>query len=271
MVFREITNRIMDFGQKYILTFLGLIAFPIFLHAQDFKHELLGRVQSSDGEVADVYIVNANSKKSTITDKGGYFSILAGLQDTLVFSAVQYKRKELVVNHSVLTSKFLFVPLEEMVTQLDEVVLMPFGLIGDLAMDAKPESVVTASTLGLPNAYVVPRIQSERMLYTAKTWMPNGKLSIDPAINWLSGRTLMLRKRVARDYQQKVMEQLERFYTDSLLVSTLNLPQSKINDFLYFCEVDPEFKNLIGLDDKLQLLEFFKEKKEEYLDLVTSP
>lgn len=262
----------MGFRQKHIIFLVGAFTFTGFLHAQDFARVLEGRIQSPNGEVADVYVVNTNTKKSTITDKEGYFSIQVSLRDTLVFSAVQFKRKKLEVNYEVLTTKFLSVSMEEAVTQLDEVVLMPYGLIGDLSKDAKPQGVVTASTLGLPNAYVVPKTQSERMLYTAKTWDFKGtSICMDPAINWLSGRTLMLRKRVARDYQQKSMEQLERFYSDSLLVSTLRIPIAKINDFLFFCEVDPGFKDLMELDDKLQMLEFFKMKEGQYLDLAISP
>ncbi|MCG2461210.1 carboxypeptidase-like regulatory domain-containing protein [Flavobacteriaceae bacterium F89] len=262
----------MILAQRHIVFFLGVLLFPVLLHGQNFTQKLAGRVQNPDRQVSDVYVVNINNKKSTITDTNGYFTIPVRFQDTLIFSAVQFKRMEIVVSYDILTSKFLLVPLEETITQLDEVVLMPYGLVGDLKRDVKPESVVTASTLGLPNAYVIPRTQSERLLYTAKTWDFKGtSICMDPAINWLSGRTLMLRKRVARDYQQKEMEQLERFYTDSLLISTLKIPNTKINDFLYFCEVDPEFKDLMDRDDKLQLLEFFKVKEGEYLTLTKSP
>lgn len=258
----------MEVVKKHIVVFLGTLVFPLLLHGQDFSEKLLGRVQSIDMDVADVYVINTSSKKSTITDVEGDFAIPVRLKDTLVFSSVQFKRKEIVITREVLTAKFLLVPLEEGVTELNEVVVMPYKLTGDLTKDTKTERVATASSLGLPNAYVIPKTQSERLLYTAKTWLPNGQLCLDPAINWLSGRTLMLRKRVARDQHQELLQGLERFYPDSLLVSTLEIPETKILDFIYFCEIDPTFDNLVDLDDKLKLLEFFRKKSREYLALA---
>lgn len=259
----------MDFAQKHIVVFLGSMIFPILLHGQDIAQKLSGRLRSADADVGDIYVLNKNSKISTISDAVGRFTISVKPKDTLVFSAIQFKRKEIVVTREILTAKFLLVPLEEEVTELNEVVVMPYKLTGDLKMDAKSETVVTASTLRLPNAYIVPKIQSERMLFTATDWNFKGtSICMDPAINWLSGRTLMLRRRVTRDLYQKKMKQLKRFYPDSLLVVTLEIPETKIYDFIYFCEEDPIFDSLVDLDDKLNLLEFFRKKSLEYLALA---
>lgn len=52
------------------------------------------------------------------------------LNDTLVFSAVQFKRKEIVVTEEVLNTRLLFVPLQDVLTELQEVVVMPYNLTG---------------------------------------------------------------------------------------------------------------------------------------------
>jgi len=64
--------------------------------AQEFSTKLEGRVYSKDAHVAATHVSNISSKKGPITDAGGFFTILVKLNDTLVFSAVQYKRKEVV-------------------------------------------------------------------------------------------------------------------------------------------------------------------------------
>lgn len=59
--------------------------------------ELTGIVKNPNNSVADVLVVNINSKKSTITDIKGFFSIEVKLRDTLQFSAVNYSNKEIVI------------------------------------------------------------------------------------------------------------------------------------------------------------------------------
>ena len=126
-------------------------------NAQEFSTKLEGQVYSTDADVAATHVSNISSNKGTIADAEGFFTISVQLNDTLVFSAVQYKRKEVVVNLEVLKSKFLRVALEASLTELDEVVVTPYNLSGDLNRDVgtiEVGNIVTASTLGLPNANV---------------------------------------------------------------------------------------------------------------------
>jgi len=54
---------------------------------------LEGRVYANDNDVTGVVVQNTTTERATITDIDGYFSIPVSLNDTLVFSAVQLKRK----------------------------------------------------------------------------------------------------------------------------------------------------------------------------------
>ncbi|NNE75444.1 MAG: hypothetical protein HKN31_00020, partial [Pricia sp.] len=175
----------------FVLFFLVTLS----IQAQNyFSEKLQGRVYSKDGDVAATHVLNTTTRRATITDNTGFFAIPAKLNDTLVFSAVQYKRKEIVVTLSVLESKLLLIPLEEALTELDEVVVTPYNLSGNISTDLKSlviEPVVTTSTLGLPNAYVMPITKAQRELHTATTG--GGIVPLFPIINGISGRTKMLK------------------------------------------------------------------------------
>ena len=176
---------------------LGLVLLTSSVRSQDvFSGKLEGRVYSEDGDVAATHVLNMTTQRATITDINGFFSIPVTLNDTLVFSAVQYKRKEIVVTSGMLESKLLLIPLEEFLTELDEVVVTPYNLTGDIVKDLGSldiEPVVTTSTLDLPNAYVKPITKAERELYAATA---NPYMSFDPLINAITGRTKMLKNRV---------------------------------------------------------------------------
>lgn len=74
--------------------------------------------------------------------------------------------------------------MEAVLTELDEVVVTPYNLTGDITRDLKRIStapVVTASTLGLPNAHVRKMDQNERLINQATS---GGHRSLEPDIEW---------------------------------------------------------------------------------------
>lgn len=232
-----------------------------------FSDKIEGRVYSDDGDVAATHVLNTTTQRATITDNDGFFAIPARLNDTLVFSAVQYKRKEIVVTLSILESKLLLIPLEEALMELDEVVVTPYNLSGDISRDLSHlniDPVVTSSTLGLPNAYVKPISKAERELYTATTG--GGFIPLNPIINGISGRTKMLKNRIKRNEKYARTERVREFYVDSLYTTELKIPEDKIDDFLYFCEVDTVFQSLVDTHDRLAIWEFMRKKSLVYLE-----
>jgi len=251
---------------KNNLLFLGFLLISTSLGAQSlFSKKIEGRVYSKDGDVAATTVQNISTKRATITDIDGFFQIGANLNDTLIFSAVQFKRKEVVVTKEILQSRFLNVPLEDALTQLDEVVVTPYNLSGDITKDInviKTEPVVTASTLGLPNAYVLPITKAERELFEASTG--GGIIPLNPILNGISGRTKMLKKRVARNKLYSRTERVKAFYADSLFRKDLKIPEEKIDDLLYFCEVDTAFQTIVDTKDKIKIWEFIRKKSIVY-------
>jgi hypothetical protein len=208
--------------------------------------------------------LNTTTNRATITDIDGFFSIQANLNDTLLFSAVQYKKKELVVTAEVLAQKTLSVLLEESMTVLDEVIVTPYNLSGDIAKDLqviRTEPVVTAQTVGLPNAYVRVPSKAERELFAATA---NPFMSFDPLINAITGRTKMLKKRLERDKLYSRTERVREFYPDSIFRIDLKIPENKIDDLLYFCEIDTAFQTIVDSHDRLKIWDFIRRKSVLY-------
>ncbi|WP_339715668.1 carboxypeptidase-like regulatory domain-containing protein [uncultured Kriegella sp.] len=230
-----------------------------------FSNRVEGRVYSKDGDVAATHVLNTTSKKAAITDSNGFFSITALLNDTLVFSAVQYKRRSIVVTAEILDSKFLQVPLEDALTQLDEVIVMPYNLTGDMAADLKrmePGLIVSSSTLDLPNADVEVISQSERKVHEATTG--GGIIPLFPIINGISGRTKMLKGHVKRDKKYERTQRVREFYADSLFTTALKIPEAKIPDFMYFCEVDSVFQRIVDSHDQIKIWEYLGKRSAIY-------
>ncbi|AIZ41657.1 carboxypeptidase-like regulatory domain-containing protein [Cellulophaga baltica] len=232
------------------------------LHAQDTaSKEIAGRVSSADGDVAATHVLNISLQKAAITDIDGFFTITARLNDTLVFSAVQFQRKELVMTKELLASKSLNINLEPSLNALDEVVVMPFNLSGQLGRDMNRIEIdppLTAASLGLPNAFVKKMSQAERKAFSARSGGP-----LLTALNALTGETKRLRLISDREAKYSRTEFIRKAYHDSLYVKQLKIPADKINDFMYFCEIDSSFA-AIDKKDNLSIWEFMLQKSMAY-------
>ncbi|WP_431128145.1 hypothetical protein [Flagellimonas flava] len=253
------------------LLFLFTI-FSVTLYAQQTgTKQLRGRVYSTNEDVVGVVVQNLTSQRAVITDIDGNFSILVALQDTLAFSAVQFQRKLIVVNDVVYNTSFISVPLEEFVNELKEVVVRPYDLSGDLNQDLDQlqlEKDVSAEALGLPNAHAKIPTQSERKLQQASFGKFNVGMiltpPLDPIINAITGRTKMLKNRVKVDKTYARTQRVQGFYADSLISTNLKIPVEKLDDFMYFCEVDEDFQRTVDSHDKLKIWDFMVAKSRAY-------
>ncbi|APQ16506.1 hypothetical protein [Maribacter hydrothermalis] len=247
---------------SFLLIFLLMSAVSV---AQIGKSKNLeGKVYSDDGDVAATHVLNLTTKRATITDVNGFFTITVNMLDTLEFSAIQYKKKIVVVSTAILESKFISVGLEDALNELDEVTVTPYNLSGNLLKDLPTlelDPIVTASTLGLPNAYVKIPTKAERELSAATA---NPIMSFDPLLNALSGRTKMLKKRVERNKLYDRTERIRNFYADSIFQKQLKIPIEKIDDFLYFCEVDAKFQRIVDTHDQIEIWEYMRNRSVLY-------
>lgn len=248
------------------LIFTGCLLACLSLYAQEPRpHRLNGQVTHQDLAVSDVHVLNLSAGSATITDGAGNFSMMVRAGDTLLFSAVQLRRKSLTLTPDMLKGQRMVVPLEEFVNELDEVVVRPYNLSGDISRDIAQmpgTKVLVAATLGLPNAYVKPPTQAERKLYEATSG--KGIVPLNPVLNALTGRTRYLKKVLAAERKYAKTGQVRAYYPDSLFVKDLGIPAARIDDFMYYCEVDSLFPKIVGTDDRLKIWEFLKGKSSDY-------
>lgn len=229
------------------------------------RQELRGLIVEDTLPIPDVHVLNLSALKATISDADGFFRIEAGLGDTLLFSAVRYRRTSLVIDASVLGAVSLLVPLQPFVNELDEVVVSPYDLSGDLDKDVgrlPAVNPVTAFSLGLPNAGARRFTQTENRLHEATTGA--GIVPLNPVLNALTGRTRRLRKQLALEQRYEKARQIRMQYPDSIFVGRLGIPEGRIADFMYFCEVDSLFHGVSDSGDGLRIWGFLTRKSGEY-------
>ncbi len=254
----------------YWTIFLIALCFQLSAQESDFK-KINGVLTAENSEVSGIHIINKTSRLATITNKGGYFSIRAKLMDTLLVSGVGFRTKQLVVDSDIYNNFSISIDLEADVFALNEVVVMPYNLTGELDLDMEAMNVedqISEFTLNLPNAHVSPLRKSQRILHEATTG--GGIVPLNPILNGISGRTKKLKKIATLDLRNQRTLKVRYYYPDSLFVNHLKIEKDKILDFMYYCETDPEFNHYAEIKDKFRLWELMVQKSEQYRDQNTT-
>lgn len=226
---------------------------------------LQGRVVEAALGIPDVHILNLSASRATITDADGAFRIGVRRGDTLRISAVRYKRIQWRITEAMLKSGQLEIALEPFVNDLEEVVVSPYDLTGDLAKDLQKlpgRDRPTAISLGLPNARARRLSPTENRIHEATTGA--GIVPLNPLLNAITGRTRRLKKQLAFERRYEKIQRWRLLYPDSVLTRQLNIPEARIEDFMYFCELDEAFEPIADSGNQLQIWGFLRRKSLEY-------
>ncbi|MGI0107529.1 hypothetical protein [Salinimicrobium sp. WS361] len=123
---------------KYVLIFVLLFTSFTAVSQTMGEVEIQGSIKvPADAEAEGITIYNKTTGKGSVSTKGGHFTINASLNDSLYFSAVQYRDLLVVIDKNVLKTGVLQVEITEDINELAEVVIKPHNLTGNLAADLK--------------------------------------------------------------------------------------------------------------------------------------
>ena len=218
-------------------------------------------------DLEGVHVINKTSKRATITDVLGKFSIKIQKNDTLVFSGIQYKLESILVNQQIIDARFVSVYLEENINELDEVVVGNV-LTGDLNSDIENTDVkldINFYDVGIPGYKGKIKTQSERRVVEAD----HGKfmyyygigvvINVNKVLNRVSGRTKELKNRVELETRDELMFKLKAKFSKDLF-SESPLKDALRYEFFYYCSEDPDFIKKCGGYNDLEAMSFLQEK-----------
>lgn len=227
-----------------IYTFFILVANTI-LAQESYRIRLNGKINANTMDLDGVYVINLKTEKSTITEKDGYFSIAAISGDTLLFSAIHLKGIRIVLEQNDFQKEPFLVKLEAMVTQLNEVVVRRYDNIN-------------AFSLGIVSKGKKSYTPAERKLYAATSLSPTatsngmagGSISADPLLNWVSGRTIILKKELEVENKESCLMQLENMFDKNHFVNILKIPLEYVKGFEYFIVENERFTTILKSKNK---------------------
>jgi len=207
---------------------------------------LIGKITVKDATPAGVRILNLVSEKESISDAYGNFSIVAKTDDLLVFSAVHLDYMRHLVDEEDMKKGTLTIELTAHVNQLDEVDIVRNNNINAVSMGilSKPAKQYTPAERRLKTA-------TDLNLSANMGTMAGVSLSLDPLLNWMSGRTKMLKSEVQVERHELAMKRMETLYEPTYYTEHLKIPATYVHGFEYFCAEDKPFAEALQKKDKL--------------------
>ena len=247
---------------RIVYLFLTFITMQVV--AQENPRTLLkGKLSADFSTMEDVSIINKQTEKSSISDADGNFKIQATVRDTLLFSKAEFREMRVILTLKDFEQDILVVKMKPVINQLDEVVV---------------QNGINAVSMG-----IIPKGQrvytpAERRLNTATNLnaslnagtMMGGSVSADPLLNWISGRTKMLKKGVAVEKKEFYLTQLENMFSDDYLISKLKIPAEYVKGFTYYVVENEQLVSNLKMKNKSMTAFLLGELAIKYKEIIAS-
>lgn len=226
---------------------LMLISVGIFAQQEKLiEGQIVVKGATSDG----IIVLNLVTEKETKTDNDGFFKIAVKPDDLLVFSAVNLDGQRKLIDERDYEKGKIIIEMSAKVEQLREVEVINYSKI----------NAVSLGILSHPAKRYTP---AERRLKTATSLDPRanagmmmgGSVSIDPLLNWISGRTKLLKSELKVERKEFALQKLDDLFDTEFYTQHLKIPEDKIGAFRYYCIEDPEF--IETLDSKNKMMSKF--------------
>lgn len=258
---------------------LPLIVFFMFLSfgmaQNDNRVEISGNVIVDNNDVEGITISNLTSERIAITDMNGKFSLFVALNDKIEISALQFDTVLITIKQGAIDSKQLTIFLDERLTALDEVVILPFRLTGDLSSDLnkirlfnpKLEKVYFGEVDMEDNPYEEIYYQKVENTILNQGTFYNG-VDFVKITNWLI-KPLMGSNNVSyakSDSKGSNYNELRDTYTKDFISSSFNIPVDKVEDFIAFAEVNNTDSSLYENGKELELIEYLVNQSKLFLE-----
>ena len=217
-----------------------------------------GKVVSTSSSLEGIHILNLNKGIGIATDDRGYFAIRVAIGDTLQFSAIHLIATKHIIEKDDFGENLLFVEMKSKLNELEEVTIVQYKNINAVSLGIIPKNQKTYTP-------------AERKLKAASgldgQYGTNTKIGLDPLLNWISGRTRMLKKEVQIEKNEFLIDATADYYQKEYFTDVLKIPEDYVDGFLFYIVENSRF--VMAMKDKNKTMATFvlSELAVEYLKM----
>ena len=207
------------------------------IYGQQFKL-LRGKVSNDDLSLSGIHVVNTSRVNAVITDSEGFFEISVKIGERLKFSGIQFKTKDLLIGEAIFDSEFVTVYLEPFVNELDEVIVKPHGLSGNLSSDLASANIpktINFDDVGIPG-YKGKREEKIPSIQQMALSLALVQVDVEAVYKYISGYYRKLKLKRKQDKEFQTMLKVIQFYGLYFFSENYNLEPEEVYDFVLGCK-----------------------------------
>lgn len=239
--------------------------------------EISGKIVVDSDDLEGITIYNTSAKKGTFTDEKGLFKLKVALNDIIEVRSLKFQDFTLTIDDNIIRSKKVTIFLVEDINKLDEVVVLPYDLSGNLTVDI--ESVRTfnpkmdAIYFGIANMneYEFPDDYKSQVVNIAMRGPGN---DIKYGLNVIGIVGLFLKPAFNKDKSNKKVEvmgdieadELTDHYSAKFLIENFNIPENKVDAFIAYVEEEGLDYSLLKSGKEFEFLEYISAKSKAFLE-----
>lgn len=245
----------------FILFFLDLNCF-----SQEKNAIISGKITNFNQPISDVHVFNLTTKLGAVSNDNGEFELKVSLNDTLLFSSIEYERKKLKVTKTHVNTKKINVELIPLVNILKEVFVN--GLTGNLSSDTKrvPKDTLPQHSFLLKPGDLKKKLPADlngpkKAPYVGFSPPISGGVPIPDARYEAEQR---LKREISKKKQFPI--KIKKALGIAFFTKNLNIPEEKIDHFLTYCEN----RNIIAeyyKNNLLQVIQILREESKNYHEI----
>ncbi|MFK5982480.1 MAG: carboxypeptidase-like regulatory domain-containing protein [Flavobacteriaceae bacterium] len=273
---------------KQLLIILFFI-FSISAFSQEIERvKISGKITSSKGEdVEGINIYNKSSQKGTITSVTGEFEIMVAKNDRVLISAMQFQNFTIIIDEGIIESKMVNILMNPVINQLDEVLVSPYDLSGNIVADVKRINVTSVSnefdlsykTMEFEYEFS-PDAQTSVKGNKAEEAFHNGqeqyggnliglaRLLVSAFVPINKSKSKPRTKREVISEVDMVTNAVQHRFGVAYISENFDIPEEKVNEFIYFVEEKGIDRNLLKSENELLLIDFLDTQSKAFLKQI---
>ena len=266
------------------ILFVILSLITNFLFAQGIERKVLrGIVVVDSFDVENITVRNISSNVGSKTDIDGKFSIRARATDTLFFESPSFISQKYILTQKDFWKEELEIRLHVKITELDELVITPYTLSGNLIEDTKRIQVYGDGFAVIDAKKIMhyeDDVRSGAPINSAlpSVFAPNGSnfnflalgaglvsLFIKPSLSKSHSKRVYEERRIKALQSKSYSDHLFERFSHNFFVETLKIKNEDIPMFMSFSELNVyELSPLLKPENELKLIEYLIKKASEF-------
>lgn len=248
---------------KLFYTFILIFSFTQF-YAQSFNNRMLieGQVNVPPGDDSEgIVVFNESSSSGTITNRNGVFFLNVRQGDKILVQSIQFTPFKLTVDRGMIQNERIIVTLRESFNKLDEIVVTPTNLTGNIEVDVNRVIVSNAASVD------VPPVGLRRSVIDDASPVENAALDRD---DWKYGLDFVnifkalfdKRDSTNHEFEKTAQDELSQMYSNTFFKKNLDIEENNIGGFMDYVAANGLEKKMLTKGNELNLIQFLLQKRD---------